>query len=468
MYSTRVLDSWLKEQTPRGQSMKNEPAFFRRLEQSLDIPRKEHGLMTIKPRWDNSIMDLTTSDFLSLNRTGRIREAFMAELARNGEYILSASGSRVQYGNYDYLLETERIIADFHGSETAWIAHSGFNANVGALEAVPLPGDVIVFDEFSHASTMLGMKLSMAAQKIPFRHNRIDSLREVLESIKSSDSAFASGDRSILICVESIYSMEGDICPLREFIDLAKEVFPAGNSQFIVDEAHSSGVVGPKGSGLVQMLGLEKEIAIRIHVCSKALASTGGVILCNQTIRRALIHQSRFLTYSGAPSFPMVASIRAGYQLLMSGETEKAQNDIQENVKYFFEAITGDPTCEEAMNSGLLNIPLVEDWESRPVYSHVVPIKTRPRHEQYLFFHLSSDNMNAYAISYPIVPRGASRIGVIFHAHNTKEEIDHLVASISAWANEMFDLEQNNSKNALPSAARHVYAMQASLSSATA
>jgi 8-amino-7-oxononanoate synthase len=102
-----------------------------------------------------------------------------------------------------------------------------------------------------------------------------------------------------------------------------------------MDEAHSSGVLGPNGAGLVQMLGLEKEIAIRVHVCSKALGSTGGmlyctilifikrlllmrivgVILCNKTIRHAIMHQSRCLTYSGAPSTLIVASIRVGFIL---------------------------------------------------------------------------------------------------------------------------------------------------------
>lgn len=251
MYSDLLLKSWLQEQTPRAPSMRNAPAFYRKLEQSLDVPRKENGLMTIKPRWDDTVVDLTTSDFLSLNRTGRIREAFLNELSQHEDFRLSASGSRVQYGNYNYLLETEKMIAQFHNSETAWIAHSGFFANVGILEAIPLPGDAIIYDELSHASTLLGMKTSVAAKRVPFKHNSIDSLREVLVALRDEENGFVTGEQSILICVESIYSMEGDICPLREMVDLAKDLFPAGNAQFIIDEAHSSGVLGPKGAGLV-------------------------------------------------------------------------------------------------------------------------------------------------------------------------------------------------------------------------
>ncbi|KAL2017253.1 hypothetical protein VTK56DRAFT_2365 [Thermocarpiscus australiensis] len=464
MYYESMLKEVLQAQVLRGPSMRNEPAFYRRLEQSMDIAREKHALITLKPRWDDSVLDLTTSDFLSLSRSGRIRQAFQEELARCGDFRLSASGSRTQYGNYAYLLEVERELAAFHGSETAWICHSGMLANMGVLEAVPLPGDAIVWDELSHASTTLGIKLSVAAHSISFQHNNTDSLREVLTSLKDADPAFESGAKSVLICVESVYSMEGDICPLQEFVDLVKELFPAGNAQFIVDEAHSSGVLGPKGAGLVQLLGLEKEIAIRVHMCSKALGATGGVILCNKTIRSALVNSARSLTYSGAPSVPMVASIRAGYQLLMSGETQQEQGRIQEIVRYFFKQITAHPVWEEAMDEGLISVPLAEDWELRSFHSHIVPLKLRPRHEHYLFFHLALANMNAYAISYPIVPKGTGRIRLVFHAHNTVEEIDRLVSTVADWALEMLEIERGGSKNGLPSAARRAYSMQASLS----
>ncbi|KAE9363948.1 8-amino-7-oxononanoate synthase [Stipitochalara longipes BDJ] len=463
MYYEAMLKEVLGGQAIRGPSMKNEPAFYRCLEQSMDVAREKYALTTLKPRWDDSVLDLTTSDFLSLSRSGRIREAFQTELASRGDFRLSASGSRTQYGNYDYLLEVEEEVAAFHRSETAWICHSGLLANMGVLEAIPLPGDAIVWDELSHASTSLGLRLSVAAHKISFQHNSADSLRNVLTSLKDADPAFTTGTRSVLICVESVYSMEGDICPLREFVELAKELFPAGNAQFIIDEAHSSGMLGPKGAGLVQQLGLEKEIAIRVHVCSKALGATGGVILCNKTVRSALVNSARSLTYSGAPSVPMIASIRAGYQLLMRGETQKQQGQVQQIVKYFFEAIMAHPVWEEAMDEGLISVPLAEDWELRPFHSHIVPLKLRRGHEHFLFVHLAMANMNAYAISYPVVPKGTGIIRLVFHAHNTTKEIDRLLDSVGDWAQEMLDIERGESKNALPSAARRAYSMQPSL-----
>ncbi|KAF3480040.1 uncharacterized protein GIQ15_07016 [Arthroderma uncinatum] len=278
-YAECMLTKWLKDHKPRAAAMKDQPAFYRNLEQAMDISRADpsfHGFHVAKPRWDDSVLDFTSSDFLSFSRSGRIREVFFEELGRHENFRLSASGSRVQYGNYDYLIQVEQEIADFHGAEAAYIAHSGFMANAGTVAAVPLPGDAIVYDDAVHASTHEGMKLSLASHQLSFRHNDADSLREVLSSLKGSHTAFASGSSSILIAVESVYSMDGDICPLNELVQVAKELFPLGNAQFIIDEAHSGGVIGPRGAGLVNMLGLEKEMAIRIHMCSKALGSTGG------------------------------------------------------------------------------------------------------------------------------------------------------------------------------------------------
>lgn len=256
--------------------MANKPAFYRNLEQALDHRREEQSLFGLKPRWDESVADFTTCDFLSLSRSGRVREAFLAELECHPDFDLGAAGSRIQYGNYNYLNEVEKEIAAFHGVETVYITQSGFAANVGVLSGVLLPGDAIVYDELVHASSHEGFHLSLAEHKLPFRHNDPDALREVLARLKNTQADFRSGTRSVLVCVESIYSMDGDICFLEEILQVVKEKFPLGNAQILVDEAHSLGVLGENGRGLVSLLGLEKEIAIRIHVASKALGSVGG------------------------------------------------------------------------------------------------------------------------------------------------------------------------------------------------
>lgn len=127
-----------------------------------------------------------------------------------------------------------------------------------------------------HASSHEGLHLSLAEHKLPFRHNDLDALREILTMLKKKQPDFRAGTKSVLICVESFYSMDGDACLLKEMVALVKEEFPLGNAQFLVDEAHSFGVVGELGRGFVSMLELDQEIAIRIHVGSKSLGCVGG------------------------------------------------------------------------------------------------------------------------------------------------------------------------------------------------
>lgn len=136
-YSEKMLKNWLREHIPQAQAMKGQPAFYRNIERTLDAQREGHNLMTAKPRWPKDIIDLTSSDFLSLNRDGRVRDAFMKELSSHPDYQLSAAGSRVQYGIYDYLIQVEKEIAEFHGAETAYIGHSGFFCNIGIVASVP-------------------------------------------------------------------------------------------------------------------------------------------------------------------------------------------------------------------------------------------------------------------------------------------------------------------------------------------
>lgn len=138
----------------------------------------------------------------------------------------------------------------------------------------------------------------------------------------------------------------------------------------------------------------------------------------------------------------------------------KAQDTIQRLVKHFFTSITSNPIWDEATDEGIFSIPLVEDWESRQVQTHIVPVLTRPGYETFLSFHLGLlANMNAYSIAFPIVPKNKTRVRLVFHAHNTMEQVDALATAICDWAQEMLDIEQGNNDSSLPRAARQVYAL---------
>ena len=281
MSAASFLASWIKGQKLMGPQMKDVPTFYRNLEEALDVRRADHAMFTsgIKSAWKTgTAIDFCSNDLLSLGVTGIIRTAFLEELGRHPDFALYAGGSRLMDGNYDYIEKVEQEIADWHGAETALILNSGWEGNAAIYSAIPRPGDAIVYDELVHASTHDGMANSLALTRVAFRHNDVDAFREKMSSVVDSQPMIRDGSRSIIVSVESVYSMDGDMCPLLEFLEIAREICPKGNAVFVVDEAHATGIIGPKGAGLVNALGVEKDIAIRLHTCGKALASTGGEI----------------------------------------------------------------------------------------------------------------------------------------------------------------------------------------------
>ncbi|PNY26686.1 5-aminolevulinate synthase [Tolypocladium capitatum] len=463
--SSTMLLSWMKDQRPKVPLMKTASTFSRNLEEALDARRADHSLFTrTMSAWKSGqAIDFCSNDLLSLGVGGRIRTAFLEELAKHPNFNLYAGGSRMMDGNYSYIEEVEQEIADFHGAETALLVNSGYEANGAIFAAIPRPGDAIVFDELVHASAHDGMMHSLARSRVPFRHNDADSFRDSLMSVLDSEPMIRDGSRSILVCVESVYSMDGDVCPLMELLDVAKEVGSKQSVVFIVDEAHATGILGPNGRGLVNALGVEKEIAIRLHTCGKALASTGAVILGSASVRTALMNFARCVIYTTAPSFPTVAAVRAGYNLLRSGATQAAQARIPELVKYFFKAIASKDVWSQASDMGILSIPLSEDWEAREHLVHVVPVWTRQRYNYWLVFHLQLSGICAFPIDYPAVKKGESRIRVMFHSDNTEAQVDALVTALCGFAQEMIDIEKaGEGTQQVPKAAQRVYALMAS------
>lgn len=275
-FATRLRDT----QPQHQQSAPAQETFYRNLEEVLDVRRSSSLYYSIvENSWQaGDAADFCSGDILSLGRSDARRAEFLAELARHPDFSTGSSGVRLMDGNYSYLEQAEREIAAFHGAEAGLIVGSAFEANVAVWTSLPRPGDVVVYDSLVHASTHEGVKQSLAMEKFEFPHNDVEGFRSVLLEVLESQRLVRQGKRSILVAVESIYSMDGDVCPLQELVDVAHEVSDGqGNIQFVVDEAHSVGVIGPKGAGLVCELGLQKDIAVVVHSYGKAIGATGGM-----------------------------------------------------------------------------------------------------------------------------------------------------------------------------------------------
>ena len=309
---------------------------FRQALQKRELKSARRRLTIPNP----SSIDLSSNDFLSLS-TSPIYRAKLLHILNNAppSQPLASGGSRLLDGNSAYAEELEKFIAEFHNAPTGLLFNSGFDANVGVLSSVPQPGDVIVYDELIHASAHEGMRLSRAGPRVSFKHSCVESLREILLRQVENDSLVRDGRRNVFVVIESIYSMEGDVAPIKEFVRVVEDILPKGNGYFIVDEAHATGVFGPRGTGVVQELGVEEKMFIRVHTFGKALACHGGlyipvyqigimlmmyeaIVLCCPDTRDYLINYARSLIYTTALGFPFLAAIRAVYELLSAGETE--------------------------------------------------------------------------------------------------------------------------------------------------
>ena len=248
------------------------------LEQSLRIllerRRQQSTLRQLTLPRPNQI-DFSSNDFLSLSTSPILKAAFFQELS-SAQLPIGSGGSRLLDGNSKYAESLEREVAAFHNATSGLLFNSGFDANAGFFSCIPQPGDIIVYDSLIHASVHDGMRLSRAAETLPFAHNSVSNLRTVLEKCLSESAGLREGRSHVIIAVEAVYSMDGDLAPLREIVEVVEEILPKGAGYIVVDEAHSTGVLGPKGRGLVCELGLEMRIFARLHTFGKSLACNGG------------------------------------------------------------------------------------------------------------------------------------------------------------------------------------------------
>lgn len=240
----------------------------------LDRRRTQSTLRNLSISSPHSV-DFSSNDFLSLSTSEALRSLFLKELS-NSDFRLGSGGSRLLDGNSKYAEDLERAIATFHGAPAGLLFNSGFDANAGFFACVPQPGDLIIYDELIHASVHDGMRLSRAAQRLPFAHNSESDLRRILQDCIRGSRKLRQGSRNVFIAVEGVYSMDGDLVPLKAIVEVVEGLLPKKNGYIIIDEAHSTGVIGDRGRGLVCDLGLEDRIFARLHTFGKALACNGG------------------------------------------------------------------------------------------------------------------------------------------------------------------------------------------------
>ncbi|KAL2170296.1 hypothetical protein VTG60DRAFT_4975 [Thermothelomyces hinnuleus] len=392
----------------------------------------------------HGMVDFSSNAYLSLSSQPAVQQAFLARLhaaaSRTGSNgsssLLGSGGSRLLDGNSSYAESLERTIAAFHRAPAGLLFNSAMDANVGLFGCVPQKGDAIVYDELIHASVHDGMRLSRTGKKIPFAHSSVwevshpdpnkSSLETVLRSLLHGPDGglFQSGERNVFIAVEGIYSMDGDVAPLTEIVDCVERYLPRRNGYIVVDEAHSTGIIGDRGRGLVCEQGLETRVWARVLGFGKAMGCTGGIVLCSSTTREYLINYARTLIYTTAMAFPTLASIETAYDFLATGQAEPLLDNlrllIQEAHKLFEALCTRENAPAELLRVGREN-------PSSPI----IPIFTS--HARSLAGYCQARGFMVRPIVAPTVPKGRERVRVCLHAANTMSEVHGLVEAVGAW-----------------------------------
>jgi 8-amino-7-oxononanoate synthase len=248
---------------------------------------------------------LGSNNYLGLTGDERVVQGARDALETYGTGL---TGSRLLNGTIPLHLELEREIADWMGTDDAIVFTTGHQANVGTLGTLLAPGDTVVADSGDHASILDGCLLSRAKLRA-FRHNRLDKLERSLER--------AAGDGGgILVVVDGVFSMEGDIAPLPEICDLCERF----GARLMVDEAHAAGVLGARGAGTAELLGVEDRVDLRMGTFSKSLASCGGFVAGPAEVIEFLRIQSRAFLFTAAAVPAAVGAALAALRIVRSPE----------------------------------------------------------------------------------------------------------------------------------------------------
>jgi 8-amino-7-oxononanoate synthase len=262
---------------------------------------------------------LGSNNYLGLTGDERVLQGAADALHRYGTGL---TGSRLLNGTIPLHLELERELAEWMETEDALVFSTGHQANVGTLGTLLAPGDTVVVDTGDHASILDGCLLSRAKLR-PFRHNRMDKLEKMLER--------ASGDGGgVLVVVDGVFSMEGDIAPLGEICTLCERF----GARLLVDEAHGAGVLGQRGAGAAELLGVADRVDLRIGTFSKSLASCGGFVAGPADVIDFLRFSSRAFLFTASAVPAAVGAALAALRVMRSDEGTALLAAVLENARF--------------------------------------------------------------------------------------------------------------------------------------
>ena len=336
------------------------------------------------------VINLASNNYLGLTTHPKLREAALEAVRRYG---VGSGAVRTICGTMTLHMELEERIAAFKNVEACVVFQSGFAANAGTVSAILTPDDHIVSDELNHASIIDGCRLSKAKIHV-FPHKDVAAAGRILAELDGAPG------RKLLIS-DGVFSMDGDIGPLPGLADEAER----HGAVMMVDDAHSSGVLGRAGRGTIDHFGLHGRVDIQVGTLSKAIGVLGGYVCGSRNLIEFLYHRARPFLFSTSHPPAVAAACLAAFDVL-EAEPERIAN-LWENTRYFKQGLVS-----AGFNTGLSETPITPVMVGDAALAH--------RYSRALF----EEGVLATGIGYPTVPQGKARIRTIVAATHTRAQLD--------------------------------------------
>jgi glycine C-acetyltransferase len=336
----------------------------------------------------HEVITLSSNNYLGLTVHPRLREAAIRAIEKYG---VGSGSVRTIAGTMALHIELEEKLARFKHTEASLTFQSGYATNLGVISAVMQEGDMIISDELNHASIIDGIRLCKSPRKV-YPHKDMAGLHRVLEESRSA--------AKVMVVTDGVFSMDGDIAPLPEIVDLAEEY----GAFVMVDDAHSSGVLGKNGRGSVSHFGLDGRVAVQIGTFSKGIGALGGYVACSQDMRDFLLQRARPVLFSTSHPPSVVATCIAALDILE--EDNSLVERLWENTAFF--------------KSGLLQLGFNTGHSETPITPVIVGEGALAmRFSKRLF----EEGVFAQGIVFPTVPADKCRVRTIVTAIHTIEEL---------------------------------------------
>lgn len=343
-----------------------------------------------------NLIDFSSNDYLGLAKNEKMYDLFLEKCKQNCfcENKFGSTGSRLLSGNSEYARNLEKSIAEFHGYKAGLLFNCGYMANSGLISTIAKNKDCILYDSAVHASTFEGIKLS-SASAFPFRHNDLEHLESRLQKRKSPNC---------FICIESIYSTDGSIAPLKEIYLLSLKY----NAYLIVDEAHAIGVTGPLGRGLVAENHLNGKIFAQINTFGKAMGNQGAIVMGSEQLINVLINFCKPFIYTTALPYYALSAIDCSYHFIPKMQKERIH--ITELI-------------------GICKQYLPDSSQTHIQFFQIKGAKNLK--EKVKLLNLSGFNVGG--LMSPTVQRGHELLRISLHSYNSKEQLVELLKRINEF-----------------------------------